>query len=65
MESAGGWRDYLIPFCGSDGSYLVINTRSDEIYEFEAGEGVGDCVDTSFSSHLGVLIEYIQCMHYM
>lgn len=52
LEAAGGWRPSLIPFCGDDSGYIVVNTSSDEVFEYEAGEGVGDCIDISFSSYL-------------
>lgn len=52
LESAGGWRPTLIPFCGDESGYLVVNTRSNEVFEYEAGEGLGDSVDSTFTSHL-------------
>lgn len=52
LDGAGGWRDYLIPFCGDESGYLVVNARNNEVFEYEPGEGLGDCVDISFSSYL-------------
>lgn len=52
LESADEWRAFLIPFCGDESGYLVVNTRSDEVLEFEPGSGLGDCVSVSFSSYL-------------
>lgn len=52
LESSRGWGPALIPFCGDESGYLVVNTRSDEVLEFNAEDGVGDCISSTFSSHL-------------
>ena len=52
LEGEGGWRPNLIPFCGDESEYYVVNTRSEEVFEYEPGAGIGDCVDISFCSFL-------------
>jgi hypothetical protein len=52
LESAGGWRPSLIPFCGDESGYIVVHSGNDEVFEYEAGDGLGDSVARSFSSYL-------------
>jgi len=52
LESSRRWKASLIPFCGDESGYVVVDTTSDEVCEWDMDDGLGDCLATSISSYL-------------
>lgn len=52
-ESSRHWKDGLVPFCGDESSFLVIDTtRRDEICEFDLDDGLGDVISPNLLRYL-------------
>ncbi len=44
LEGSRKWKRGLVPFCGDDNSMLVIDTRTEEVLEWDSDDGLGDVV---------------------
>jgi hypothetical protein len=52
-EGKKSWKQGLIPFCGDEAGFLVIDTsRDDDVREFDADDGLGDSVADNFTRYL-------------
>ncbi len=46
------WKSGCIPFCGDDNTMLAIDSRTDEVLEWDSDEGFGDVVAPSLLRYL-------------
>lgn len=52
-ENSSKWKQGLIPFCGDESGYFVIDTSdNDSVYEWDSDEGLGDRVGSNFTRYL-------------
>lgn len=52
-ENSSRWKQGLIPFCGDESGYMVIDTTdNDSVYEWDSDEGLGDRVGSNFTRYL-------------
>lgn len=53
VENSSRWRQGLIPFCGDESGYYVIDTTDDDaVYEWDTDEGLGDRVSSNLTRYL-------------
>lgn len=41
------WKGTYIPFCGDESSMMIVNSRNDEVYEWDTDDGLGDKISSS------------------
>jgi len=51
-ESSGKWKRGLVPFAGEADGMLVIDTKTDEVVEWDEDDGLGDVVSSTFEDYL-------------
>lgn len=51
-ESSSHWKSGLLPFAGDDSTLLVIDTASDGVHEWDADDGLGDCLSDTLGAYL-------------
>ena len=52
LEGSRLWKRGLVPFCGDDNSMLAIDSRTDEVHEWDSDEGLGDVVAPNLLRYL-------------
>ena len=52
LDSCDLWKSYYIPICGDSSDMIIINTRTDNIMEWDEDDGAGEIISTSFASFL-------------
>ncbi len=52
LEGSKKWRNGLVPFCGDDNTMLVIDSRTEEVREWDSDEGLGDVVAPNLMRYL-------------
>lgn len=52
IESSRKWKAGCVPFCGDDCTMLAIDTRTDEVLEWDSDEGFGDVVAPNLMRYL-------------
>lgn len=52
-EGSSKWKHGLIPFCGDESGYFVIDTSDgDSVYEWDSDDGLGDRVGSNITRYL-------------
>ena len=64
-ESSKLWKRGTIPFCGDAGGMLVIDTKTEAIFEWDADDGLGDEVDRTMADHLESYRDVLMNCEYM
>lgn len=52
VERSKQWKSGLVPFCGDETSLLVVDSQSDEVYEWDSSDGLGDLIARNLLSYL-------------